>query len=252
MGTVMFVLGAVLNTYTSFLLMTDVNRLEEGTAKTFENMAFKLFGPFTEHVLRYSLVVLLFGFVCGNLVALAPVRHTTPLTTTPERPLRWAGLEPRQALVPRHGKSRLPPRPGRRVSKPNLAVMTATQCSSTRAWAEKGVAVGGAQRVQLLQELALGLGITGFSPTSLLAVVCATVLLPMSSIPDITFLGKWSSPIGVMSLNMLVGIIVYKYATSEVDPVRHPSIELPSAAGLSAPLTLHLGGARVSLSLSAL
>lgn len=85
--------------------------------------------------------------------------------------------------------------------------------------------MGAAQRVQLLQELALGLGVTGFSPTALLGVVCATVLLPMSSIPDITFLGKWSSPIGVLSLNMLVGIIVYKYVTSEVDPVRHPSIE---------------------------
>lgn len=85
MGTLMFVLGAVLNTYTSFLLMTDINRLEEGTAKTFENMAYKLFGSFTEQVLRYSLVVLLFGFVCGNLVALAPVRHT-PLTTTAQRP----------------------------------------------------------------------------------------------------------------------------------------------------------------------
>jgi hypothetical protein len=97
LGAVMFVLGAVLNTYTSFLLMTDVNRLEEGTAKTFENMAYKLFGSFTEKVLRYSLVVLLFGFVCGNLVALAPVRHTS-LTPSAERPL--GGLERPKALIP--------------------------------------------------------------------------------------------------------------------------------------------------------
>jgi hypothetical protein len=106
--------------------------------------------------------------------------------------------------------------------------MTATQCSGTSAGLRK--AVGRARRVQLLQELALGLGITGYSPTSLLAMICATVLLPMSSIPDISFLGKWSSPIGVLSLNMLVGIIVYKYVTSEVVPVRHPSIQ-PSVRG---------------------
>jgi hypothetical protein len=74
LGMAMFILGAGLNAYTSFLLMADVNKLEAGAAKTFENMAFKLFGAATEKVLRWSLVVLLFGFVCGNLVALAPVR----------------------------------------------------------------------------------------------------------------------------------------------------------------------------------
>lgn len=75
-------------------------------------------------------------------------------------------------------------------------------------------------RAQLLQELALGFGVTGLSPTGLLAAVCSTVLIPMASIPDIALLGKWSSPIGVVSLSMLVVIVVFKFATSEIDPVR--------------------------------
>jgi amino acid permease len=79
LGTVMFLLGAVLNAYTS-ILMVDVNKHEHGATKTtFENIAYKLFGPATEQVLRCSLLVLLFGFVCGNLVVLAPVRRRTGL-----------------------------------------------------------------------------------------------------------------------------------------------------------------------------
>jgi hypothetical protein len=80
--------------------------------------------------------------------------------------------------------------------------------------------------------------VTTFSPMSLLLVACTTVLMPMASIPDITLLGKYSSPIGVVSLTMLVCIIVYKYATSEEAPVRLPPIEPPLATWLGRSRTL--------------
>ena len=40
---------------------------------TFEGLAMHTFGNANMQFLRYNLLVLLFGFLCGNMVALGPV-----------------------------------------------------------------------------------------------------------------------------------------------------------------------------------
>jgi hypothetical protein len=70
----MFSAAALLNVYTANMLLIDVKRLTKGIPLTFESMASDTYGRWCKELLRWSLLVLLFGFVCGNLVAAAPVR----------------------------------------------------------------------------------------------------------------------------------------------------------------------------------
>lgn len=74
LGFFIMLVGALLNVYTANLLLVDVKLLTKGLPLTFENMAYDTYGPRSKTLLRISLLTLLFGFVCGNLVAVAPVR----------------------------------------------------------------------------------------------------------------------------------------------------------------------------------
>ena len=69
----MFAAAALLNVYTANLLLVDVKKLTKGLPLSFESMAKDTYGNTTKEILRWNLLILLFGFVCGNMVAVAPV-----------------------------------------------------------------------------------------------------------------------------------------------------------------------------------
>jgi hypothetical protein len=69
------VVAAVFNAYTSDLLLVSAHVLRDrGEKITFEGLAVVTFGEKNKQFLRYNLLILLFGFLCGNMVAMGPVR----------------------------------------------------------------------------------------------------------------------------------------------------------------------------------
>lgn len=65
------------------------------------------------------------------------------------------------------------------------------------------------------------LGFTVFTKTELLLLIIGVIIVPLAMVRDLSLLGKWTSPLGMLTMFLLLVSVIYKLL-SDSDVVAHP------------------------------